>query len=398
MNTEECLNQDIMSKNFRSIKIFVSHPFVPQNETYDLESFRENIKKLIEKAGEIVKEEYPDFDINIVFDFNDFRESLPQQVESNIRNSHLAIVDITENKPNIFYEYGLLYGLNIPILPIKANSSLIEFPLPSDIKNQLIITYSNFDELLVKSTERLADEFRRLLHSDSLANIYLNKIWFPNDLRTIHVVTSTESEKRIQFSSPESDNYMLLESLGDKDSLLSVVTFLNRHYRNINTPMYAADSFSGSLEDNIVVIGGPGDDDGDANTVCKIFTDKMQVKITYSEDCEKLLYNDHEYVAKKLGNKTILDWGYFARFPNPLNPRASVVLIHGIHTFGVLGAAKAFSDHPSAQDNIRKVMKKLNISDIKQASFECFFPVDVLQQSVVCPDINENHILPLIKK
>lgn len=387
-----------MKKHFRSINIFVSHPFVPKNKTYDLESFRGNISKLINKAGDIVKKEYADFDLNIVFDFNDFKESLPQQVESNIRNSHLAIVDITENKANVFYEYGLLYGLNIPILPIKAKSSLEEFPLPSDIKNQLVIVYSNFNELLEVCVERLANEYRRLLHSDSLANIYLNKIWFPNDVRTIHVVTSTESEKRIQFAAPESDNYMLLESLGDKDSLLSVITFINRHYRNINTPMYAADSFSGSLEDNIIVIGGPGDDFGDGNPICKIFTGKMQVKISYSDDCEKLLYKEHDHIAKKHGNKTIMDWGYFARFPNPLNPRTTVVLIHGIHTFGVLGAAKAFSDHPSAQGNIRKVLRKLNLDDIKQASFECFFPVDVLQQSIVCPEIDENYILPLSKK
>ena len=78
---------------------------------------------------------------------------------------------------------------------------------------------------------------------------------------------------------------MLLESLGDKDSLLSIVTFLNRNYRNISTPLYAADVFSGSMEENIVVIGGPGDDEGDGNSICKIFTDKMQTKVSYSEDC-----------------------------------------------------------------------------------------------------------------
>jgi len=262
----------------------------------------------------------------------------------------------------------------------------------------LPIVYEDFDKLIETVVNNLADAFKKILYNDSLANIYLNKIWFPNDVRTVHVITSTESEKRVQFSDPESDNYMLLESLGDKDSLLSVVTFLNRHYKNINAPLYAADSFSGSLEDNIVVIGGPGDDDGDGNPVCKIFSNQMQVKISYSEDCEKMLYKGKEYMAEKIGNKTVKDWGYFARFPNPLNPRTSIVLIHGIHTFGVLGAAKAFSDHPSAQGNIRKVLKKLNLDDIKQASFECFFPVDVLQQSVVCPNIDEDCILPLTKK
>ena len=388
-----------MKKNYRSINIFVSHPFVPENATYDLVSFRENIKKLIEKAGEIVKEEYTDFDINIVFDFNDFKESLPQQVESNIRNSHLAIVDITENKPNIFYEYGLLYALNIPILPIKANSSLMEFPLPSDIKNQLIITYSNFDELLEKSINRLADEFSRLLNSDSLANIYLNKIWFPSDAGTIHAIAPPEPEKS-EFASPDSKNYIFLNNLGDIDTVLEIMNFLNRNYRGVSIPIYSAEDFKNRIEDNLVVIGGPGDSDGDGNSICALMMDKMNVKIGYSfsEEDEMMIYKDQKFSATYRGGKVVKDYGYFARFPNPFNPKSSVVLVHGIHTFGVLGAAKAFSDHPSAQGNIRKVMQKLNLDDIRQASFECFFPVDVLQQSVVCPDIDENYILPLTKK
>lgn len=387
-----------MSKSYRSINIFISHPFEPKNPVYDIEKFRTNIKLLISQAENLVRKEYQDFEIETTFVFNDLFSGLPQQIESKIRSSHLGIVDITENKPNIFFEYGLLRGLNIPVLMIKTTESMSTFPIPADIKDRLPIVYENFDKLIEVCVKNLADVFKIIIHNDSLANIYLNKIWFPSNVKTIHVITSTESEKRIQFAAPESDNYMLLESLGDKDSLLSVVTFLNRNYRNINTPMYAADNFSGSLEDNIIVIGGPGEEEGDENRICKLFTEKMQVKITYSEDCEKLIYAGQEYVAKKQGNKTIMDFGYFARFPNPFNPRSSVVLVHGIHTFGVLGAAKAFSDHPSAQANIRKVMKKFNLDDIKQASFECFFPVDVLEQSVVCPEINEDNILPLIKK
>lgn len=387
-----------MSKSYRSINIFISHPFEPKNPVYDIEKFRTNIKLLISQAENLVRKEYQDFEIETTFVFNDLFSGLPQQIESKIRSSHLGIVDITENKPNIFFEYGLLRGLNIPVLMIKTTESMSTFPIPADIKDRLPIVYENFDKLIEVCVNNLADVFKIIIHNDSLANIYLNKIWFPSNVKTIHVITSTESEKRIQFAAPESDNYMLLESLGDKDSLFSVVTFLNRNYRNINTPMYAADNFSGSLEDNIIVIGGPGEEEGDENRICKLFTEKMQVKITYSEDCEKLLYEGQEYVAKKQGNKTIMDFGYFARFPNPFNPRSSVVLVHGIHTFGVLGAAKAFSDHPSAQANIRKVMKKFNLDDIKQASFECFFPVDVLEQSVVCPEINEDNILPLIKK
>lgn len=387
-----------MNKSYRSINIFVSHPFVPKNTTYNLKQFRSNIKRLIVKAGNIVKKEHQDFDIKIVFDFNDFHESLPHQIETSIRNSHFAIVDITENKANIFYEYGLLYGLNIPVLLIKARKSLKKFPLPGDIKNRLVIDYENFDELIKKCLENVADEFRRLLHFDSLANIYLNKIWFPSDVGNIHIITSTEGEKREKFALPTADNYMLLESLGDKDSLLEVAAFLNRNYRNTSSSMYAADNYTNNMEGNFVVIGGPGDEEGDGNKICKIFMDRMKVKVGYSDDCETLLYEKEKYKATKQKNKTVRDYGYYARFPNPFNSNNSVILINGIHTFGVLGAAKAFSDHPSAQGNIRKVMKKLKLDNIKQASFECFFPVDVFQQTVVCPEIDEDYILPLEKK
>jgi hypothetical protein len=386
-----------MTKSYRLINIFVSHPFV-STATYDVEKFRSNIKLLVATAENIVRKDYQDFEIETTFMFNDLFETLPNQIENKIRSSHLAIVDISESKPNIFYEYGLLYGLEIPVLLIKTVASKDTFPVPADIKDRLPVLYSDFDSLINESKDKLADKFKKIIDNDSLANVHLDKIWFPNDVRTIHIVTSTESEKRIQFSAPESDNYMLLESLGDKDSLLAIVTFLNRRYRRVNTPMYAADTFSNFLEEDIVVIGGPGDDEGDGNKICKIFTNKMNVKITYSEDCEKMKYKNQEFEAKKEGNKTIEDYGYFARFPNPFNPRTSVVLVHGIHTFGVLGAAKAFSDHPMAQGNIRKVMKKLNIDDIKKASFECYFPVEVLGQSVVVPEIDEENIFALTPK
>jgi len=386
-----------MPNSYRSINIFVSHPFEPDNATYDVEKFRTNIRLLISEAENIVRREYQDFQIDTTFVFNDSFLGLPQQIESKIRSSHIGIVDITESKPNIFFEYGLLYGLNIPVIMIKAASSVADFPIPADLKDRLPHLYNNFDDLIKVASVNLADYLKILITSDSLYNIYLPKIWFPSDVGTVHIITSTESEMREQFALPESDNYMLLESLGDKDSLLSVVTFLGRNYRNINAPMYAANSTI-PLEDNLVIIGGPGDDEGDGNPVCKIFMEKMDVKISYSEDCEQLIYKGRSYTATKQGNKTVRDYGYFARFPNPFNPRTSVVLINGIHTFGVLGAAKAFSDHPSAQVNIKKILNKLNLDDIKQASFECFFPVDVLQQSVVCPEIEEDCILLLNKK
>jgi hypothetical protein len=387
-----------MSKSYRQINIFVSHPFEPKNPTYDIESFRTNIKLLISQAESLVRKEYQDFEIETTFVFSDLFHGLPQQIEAQIRKSHVALVDITESKPNIFFEYGLLYGLSIPVVLMKAEASMSTFPIPADIKDRLPVVYKDMGALVQACVVELANHFKRLIEGDALYNIYLNKIWFPAATSTVHVITSTEAEKREQYANPASENYMLLESLGDKDSLLWVMTFLNRNYRSLNAAMDAADTFSGTYEGNLVVIGGPGDEEGDGNQVCKVMMEKVKAKVSYSECCEKLIFDGREYVATRTGNKTTKDYGYFARFPNPFNPRSSVVLINGIHTFGVLGAAKAFSDHPSAQSNIRKVLKKLNLDDVRQAAFECFFEVDVLKQDVVCPDIKEDWILPIERK
>ena len=156
-----------MSKSYRSINIFVSHPFEPKNSVYDIEKFRTNIKLLISQAENIVRKEYQDFDIETTFVFNDLFDGLPQQIESKIRNSHLGIVDITENRPNIFFEYGLMYGLNIPVLLIKTKESMVTFPIPADIKDRLPIVYDNFDNLLDSVVNNLADTFKKIIHMSS---------------------------------------------------------------------------------------------------------------------------------------------------------------------------------------------------------------------------------------
>ena len=388
-----------MNKNYRSINIFVSHPFEPNNTTYDLESFRTNIRLLVSEAENEVRKEYDDFEIETVFEFSDFQNGLPQQIESKIRGSNFSIVDITENKPNIFFEYGLMRGLNIPSLLIKGEDSFKTFRLPADINDKIAISYKNFDELRNKCKDDVVVLFKQLLNSDSLYNIHLNKIWFRNDVATIHIIAPPETEKS-EYASPASTNYIFLNNLGDIDSVLEIMNFLNRNYRNVKLPIFSADEFKNHIEENLMIIGGPGESDEDGNCVCALLMDQMNVKVSYSfaEEEELMLYKGQKFTASYKGGKVVKDYGYFARFPNPFNPQSSVVLIHGIHTFGVLGAAKAFSDHPSAQGNIRKVLKKLNLDDIKQASFECFFPVDVLQQSVVCPNIDEDYIFPLTKK
>src|SRR5258706_11414674 len=158
-----------MSKSYRVINIFVSHPFEPKNAVYDLEKFRTNIKLLISEAENIVRRDYGDFELEKIFQFNDYDTRLSSQVEASIRKSHFAIVDITENRPNIFYEYGLLYGLNIPVLMTKGTDVSSAFSIPSDIKDQskLVIEYKTFDDLINNCKQNVANTLKKLINDDS---------------------------------------------------------------------------------------------------------------------------------------------------------------------------------------------------------------------------------------
>ncbi|MBK9515402.1 MAG: hypothetical protein IPO05_17730, partial [Flavobacteriales bacterium] len=113
--------------------------------------------------------------------------------------------DITESKPNIFFEYGLLYGLSIPVVLMKAEASMSTFPIPADIKDRLPVVYKDMGALVQACVVELANHFKRLIEGDALYNIYLNKIWFPAATSTVHVITSTEAEKREQYANPASE-------------------------------------------------------------------------------------------------------------------------------------------------------------------------------------------------
>ena len=86
------------------------------------------------------------------------------------------------------------------------------------------------------------------------------------------------------------------------------------------------------------------------------------------------------------------DIGYFARFPNPLNGESTVVLVNGIHTTGVLGAARAFSERREALPNFDTVLRM----GASSAGFECYFKVPVLSGDVRVPSVGIDQVFHVL--
>ena len=129
-------------------------------------------------------------------------------------------------------------------------------------------------------------------------------------------------------------------------------------------------------------------------------------RVTYSSDCERMTVAPNgglpvelsaDYRPESGGSgeqgKMREDVGYFARFPNPVNEECNVVLVNGIHTTGVLGAARAFTERREALKNFHAV----HGSGAGTTAFECHFRVCVVNGHVQVPIVASSDIFSLAR-
>jgi len=265
-----------------------------------------------------------------------------------------------------------------------------------------------YDEMtdLFHSSSTLRERVLQTISPDRVLEQLVYELWFPRDTPTIWVVCP-QCHDAGEFAEPASPDYTYLDNLGDTDALLEIMVFLSRYYPKASIEKFSSDDLpKGHTKDNIVVIGGPGSSDDISNRVCLEMMSSMKSRVSYTEDCERMVItgdgaepielraelqseapdgcnSDHFSIRR--------DYGYFARFPNPLNEHSAVMLVNGIHTTGVLGAAKAFG---GGRDALRNYYSIFN-STVNPKSFECRFEVGVLNGSVRIPNISADGIYPL---
>jgi hypothetical protein len=170
---------------------------------------------------------------------------------------------------------------------------------------------------------------------------------------------------------------------------------LARLYPQIPVVRYVSDELPrDAYEGNLVLIGGPGSPiaGGASNVMVSPMHQKLGIPLSYSEDCESMMVSPGEvYKAEESGGRLVRDYGFFAKASNPYNPESTVISIHGIHTLGVLGAARCFSDHPTALENVTKILDTIG----PDQGFWTFFPVDVIGGIAMVPKIDPRRVFPL---
>lgn len=118
-------------------KCFVIQPF--DNDKFD-KRFEDIFKPAIEKSGYDAYRIDKDLSVRIPID----------EIEKNIRESHICFAEITSDNPNVWYELGYAFACDKDVIMVCSDERTGKFPF--DIQHRHVITYktsskSDFESL-----------------------------------------------------------------------------------------------------------------------------------------------------------------------------------------------------------------------------------------------------------
>lgn len=233
--------------------------------------------------------------------------------------------------------------------------------------------------------------------SSATLSSYRKLFGFKHEL--IYIVCSQldESELRQQ---PEPEEFLYLSKYGDIDAFFEVLTSLGKVFPRLNAKFCTGQEFGKFNENqyatNLLLIGGP-----DYNEITRFFMQYTPFEFITRRG--QALLNDKKNnrvfksaYCKEQGLRKVTDYGFFLKMPNPLNHNKTLIMINGIHTYGVYGAAKCFL----SQDEHEINLTMRNCKDIidrlgKAPNFAVILEVQSINNIVAIPSINPEYVMQL---
>ncbi len=220
------------------------------------------------------------------------------------------------------------------------------------------------------------------------------KIWDFNKDDYVFIICP-ELEEPAKRQEPEPQEFLYLGKYGDIDSLLVIYTSLNKIYPQLTIKFCTSKEFNNlpgnPYADNLILIGGP-----DYNQITRAFMDYTPFEFNKNDLGDTILkYKKTEQIfeskfTKQKEIEEVIDFGFFLKMPNPNNPNKKLIIINGIHTYGVYGAAKGFSLYDENEMNISQSNCKIVID---ASGNDCNFAVILKVRA-----INKKIGIPIIKK
>jgi hypothetical protein len=382
------------------IHVFVAHAFAGRGSV-SADDLRAAANEVF--AG-IPKLNLPGGDLGVLQGFfvaQNYGEPLPSEVREALMRADVAIVDLTGLRPNVLFELGFLAARGSDLILIAQDDGSSAFQIPADIKDLLVGFYSNADELKELLRSRLTDVVTSIARDGSIPSRSAAAVWF--DLAaaaSVSIVCSPEPEKT-RFANRSDPNYLFIDNLEDRDSLVEASLYLARTYPNSQAIRYSSDAIPPDvLNSDLVVIGGPGEPGGPGNHIARDVLERVRTRVAFADNCESATCDGTDYTPDLAPDGTVRsDYAYVLRCRNPYSARHSLILMCGVYTVGTLGAVLAFGDHPRARMNSLRAQTLSRSKPGTPLEFEAFFKVDASPSgSAVCPSVSKSEIRHLLEK
>ena len=362
------------------------------------DGFRFGVTEVLKRVEQRLKEKHPAIQVQAKF--------LNSEEACNVREWNpgcaLAVIDVSRLDSDLALCLGRLQGARVPVILVgDAGSESVVAQL--NWGNSGVATYHSMTEIF-RSDSTFEMELFQAIPEARVQEELIFQFWFPRGTSIIWVACP-QDHMPSEYANRSNPDYPYLDNLGDQDALLELMVFLSRHYPNATIQHFnSGDLPDGHTSGNLVVLGGPGSSEI-GNSVCAEMMEVIRSRVSYSDDCEQMNvitdqgralalraeYHSGSPSGAAPHRQIRKDVGYFARFPNPLNEESTVILVNGIHTTGVLGAARVFSERREALANFHTVLGRGK----SLTSFECFFKVPVLSGNVRVPFVEASRVFPI---
>lgn len=379
----------------RDVSVFLTYAFRPRQQAYSRSEIVTAIERACSTARSDLQPAWPDIRFNVTAELSEYGGFLNQEIMHRLQQADICIVEVSDNNPNVFYELGVIHALGKPAVLLKSERNEEDFRVPSDVVGVLLLKYETVSDIQGRLAEYIVRATRQVFSmQSSTALARCHAFWGAFGSRGSSVaLVGPRSSSRTTFSSLKSRNFIHLDRLGDKDALVELSILMARLYPELSIVRYISDELPrDGYEQNLILVGGPGGPGTMGNVLVQTVQERLGIAVRYSDDCERLYTPDGtEWSAEFAGKLVRRDHGVFAKASNPFNSEKKVVLVHGIHTFGVLGAARCFSDHPAAEPNRQLIIDKLG----EDPSFWTYFSVDVVGGVPMVPKVEADRVFRL---
>jgi len=321
------------------------------------------------------------------------------EVEDAIYECDVAVFDISENNANVMIEVGLAYGFGRQVFLLKNRQSFSSYRLPSD----LAVVYVPYAHGMLNSDEvinALVSGITSFLDRPHRFDYFFRSLWGFSEHDAVLIVCSEldEPEKR---QHPEPNEYIYLSKYGDVDSLLEVLVTMHRLYPRLDVKFRSANEVRAVPEEytgNIILVGGP-----DYNTITRLFEEYSPFEYVRGGREEDILIRrkgeDAVLVPRlstEAGESRIVDYGFYVKQRNPYNPAKRLIMLGGAHTYGVFGAAKAFSFWGGLKDEVAHLNCKSVVDSLgHDPNFAALFEVHAIDSTVITPKLDPSGLIAI---